>query len=291
MEYKKENKLEDALDVLTSSLMDLKEYWAEDNTYLTPEGPKHLDNDIYNQIREICSSIKIAVNEESLELNYLNHFNSELSLIVNYEGNYLPGIPVNYKPSNLTYGRPKTVFTAENGTALIPIETHKQYKNSFHINLWVDLESMLKNGEYPELEELLIRSINQTKLSVPVKVQLPKVYFIPKLDDENKLVHTMKNELQKNNFIVVSEPDLADVEINIESSTKNGGTAQGFKVAMLDFSIAMQNHDNQTILYSDSFTNIKGLHINYAGAIGEAYNNGANKIRKEVVPRILEVML
>jgi len=289
--FRSEGKLEDALDVLTKSLMNLKEYWAEDNTFESPEGALHLDNEIYNEIREICSSFRIQTESSELTLDYLNKFSLNLGLIVESDGDYIPGIPVNYKFTHTKYKRTKTVYSGNNGTAAVTVEPGSEYKKNFYVNLWVDVESMLRNGEYPEIEELLVKSINQPIISVPVNVELPKVFFIPKEDEENKLVEVMKNELQKNNFTVVSDSSLADLEIDITSSTSKGGSAQGFKVALLDFSIAMQNHDNQTILYSDSFTNIKGLHLNYTGAIGEAYNNGQKKIRKEVVPRILEVIL
>lgn len=289
--YRAESKLEDALDILVKSLMDLKEYWAEDNTFQSPEGAIHLDNELYNEIREICSSFQILVESSELNLDYTNHFSQELGLVVESDGNYISGIPVNYKLSHTKYGKTNTIYSGMHGTASMTVEPHSNLKNNFHVNLWVDVESMITNGEFPEMEKILINNINPNIISVPVKIELPKVYFVPKADDEVKLVQTMKNQLQKNNFVIVADSTLADVEIDITSSTSKGGSAQGFKVALLDFSIAMQNHENQTILYSDSFTNIKGLHLNYTGAIGEAYNNGAKKIRKEVVPRILEVIL
>ncbi|GEM_PF-2677238 len=289
--FRSEQKLEDALDVLTKSLMQLKEYWAEDNTYNSPEGAIHLDNEIYNEIREICGAFNILTESHDLTLDFKNNFSENIGLVVESDGSYLSGVPVNYKFTHTSYAKAQTVYSGQNGIASITVEPSSDYKNNFYLNLWVDVESMLRNGEYPEIEEILIKSINQNTTSIPVAISLPKVYFVPKQDEENKLVQTMKNELQKHNFTIVSDADLADVEVDITSSTSKGGSAQGFKVALLDFSIAMQNHENQTILYSDSFSNIKGLHLNYTGAIGEAYNNGNKKIRKEIVPRILEVIL
>ncbi len=290
-EYSENNKPGDALDLLSKALLDMKEYWAEVNMYVENGREKHLDNSIYNEIRNICSAMEMKTSVEQIELTYLNGFSNDVSIAVKNEAKYLAGIPIMYKFSSEKYLRPKRLYTNGEGVVSIHAENFGGQTSNFQVEIWIDFEELLRNDDSPELGALLLNSINQKRSTLPIKVVLPSIFFVGENDESAILAKTFKNELQKEGFKVVSSAELADLEFMLNSSLKNGGTTQGFQVAFLDFSVVMEDHENHTQVFADSYTKVKGIHMSLAGAESDAVNNAAKKIRKEIVPKLIKVLL
>ncbi len=291
LDYSTNGKPADALDLLSNALLGMKEYWAESNLYNAGSESIHLDNTIYNEIRSICSGIELKVNTNQLALTYKNGYSNQLSVAVKKDDLYLSGIPIRYKFSNAPYSLPKVLFTNSEGLVTIHSENFNGQRTGFQLDVWVDYEDLLENQSSAEMSGMLLESINRNKMTVPISIALPSVYFAPLEDSVSALVKTMKNELQKNGFSVVSDAEIADLELSFIANSREGGQAQGFQVAFLDFSVLLEDHKSKRQLFADSYTNIKGIHLNLSGAQGDALNNCAKKIRKEVVPKMMQVIL
>ncbi|MFK7755934.1 MAG: LPP20 family lipoprotein [Flavobacteriales bacterium] len=290
-EYAQGNKPADALDLLSKALLDMKEYWAEVNMHIENGREIHLDNSIYNEIRSICSAMEMKTNLDKVELTYLNGFASDVSVAVKNEARYLAGIPIMYKFSSEKYLRPKRLYTSNEGVVTIHAENFDGQTSNFQLEIWIDFEDLLRNDDAPEIGELLLNSINQSRVSLPIQITLPSFYFYELDGDSKTLSKTFKNELQKEGFRIVSSPELADLRFSLESSVKEGGTAQGFQVAFLDFSVVLEDQENQTQVFADSYVKIKGIHMSDVGAMSDAVNNATKKIRKEIVPKMIKVLL
>lgn len=281
----------DALDLLNSALFNMEAYWAESNPYVSESGTIQLDNSIYNEIRNICSSLELKTNADVIKLNYINGYANSLSVAIHKDDLYLSGIPINYKFSNTPYTRAKTLYTNSDGLVTIHAENFGSEQKSFQLNIWVDFEELLKSEHSNQMTEMLLASINQNKVSIPVSLEMPSVFFRPNEDNVLALSEVLKNELQKNGFNIVTDPSKCDLELSLTISSRNGGQTQGFQVAFLDFSVLLEDHTSHRQLFADSYANIKGIHMNLTGAQGDAIKNGAKKIRKEIVPKMIQIIL
>mgnify|MGYP006099776645 FL=1 len=119
---------------------------------------------------------------------------------------------------------------------------------------------------------------------------MPSVYLRTNTQ-ANPLTESFKNELLKKGFIISTSELNADLDVILSYQINEGGTAQGFHVVLLDLTITIEDHTSHRQLFSDSYTNIKGIHMNTNGAEADAVKNAVKKIKKELIPKLMGVLL
>lgn len=288
--YKANGKLADALDLFSKGLLNMKEYWSETNLYLAENKNIFLDNAIYEQIRKICSDLELISSEKTFDLSYKNGFSNSVSIAVKSEGRYIPNIPVYYKFTNNPYERGKKLYTNPDGVITIYGENFKEDSRNFELRIWVDYDELLKNESSPEMSKILIAGINNKMLTLPANSIMPSVYFRTN-SQINPLTESFKNELLIKGFTISTSELNADLDVILNYDIKEGGTAQGFQVALLDLAIIIEDHKSHRQLFSDSYTNIKGIHMNTNGAEADAVKNAVKKIKKALIPKLMGVLL
>ncbi|MEJ6680984.1 MAG: LPP20 family lipoprotein [Flavobacteriales bacterium] len=288
--YKTEGKLADALDLFSKGLLNMKEYWSENNLYLTGTENLFLDNALYEQIRKICSELELISSENTFNLSYKNGFSNSISIAVKNQEHFIPNLPVFYKFTNRPYAREKKLYTNPDGLINIFGENFTEDTRNFELKIWVDYDELFKNDSSPEISELLTAGINNKMLNIPAKIIMPSIYLRTN-SQTNPLAESFKNELLKKGFIISTSELNADLDVILNYQIDEGGTAQGFHVVLLDLTITIEDHQSHRQLFSDSYTNIKGIHMNTNGAEGDAVKNAVKKIKKELVPKLMDVLL
>ena len=288
--YKTEGKLADALDLFSKGLLNMKEYWSENNLYLTGTENLFLDNALYEQIRKICSELELISSENTFNLSYKNGFSNSISIAVKNQEHFIPNLPVFYKFTNRPYAREKKLYTNPDGLINIFGENFTEDTRNFELKIWVDYDELFKNDSSPEISELLTAGINNKMLNIPSKIIMPSIYLRTN-SQTNPLAESFKNELLKKGFIISTSELNADLDVILNYQIDEGGTAQGFHVVLLDLTITIEDHQSHRQLFSDSYTNIKGIHMNTNGAEGDAVKNAVKKIKKELVPKLMDVLL
>ena len=127
-------------------------------------------------------------------------------------------------------------------------------------------------------------------LNIPANIIMPSVYLRTNTQ-ANPLTESFKNELLKKGFIISTSELNADLDVILSYQINEGGTAQGFHVVLLDLTITIEDHTSHRQLFSDSYTNIKGIHMNTNGAEADAVKNAVKKIKKELIPKLMGVLL
>ena len=288
--YKTEGKLTDALDLFSKGLLNMKEYWSENNLYLAGNENLFLDNALYEQIRKICSELELISSENTFNLSYKNGFSNSVSIAVKNQEYFIPNLPVFYKFTNRPYAREKKLYTNPDGIINIFGENFTEDTRNFELKIWVDYDELFKNDSSPEISELLTAGINNKMLNIPARIIMPSIYLRTN-SQTNPLTESFKNELLKKGFIISTSELNADLDVILNYQINEGGTAQGFHVVLLDLTITIEDHESHRQLFSDSYTNIKGIHMNTNGAEGDAVKNAVKKIKKELVPKLMDVLL
>lgn len=288
--YRTDGKLADALDLFSKGLLNMKEYWSENNLYIAENGNLFLDNALYEQIRRICSELELISSDNTFNLSYKNGFSNSVSIAVKNQGHYIPNLPVFYKFTNRPYAREKKLYTNPDGIITIHGENFKEDIRNFELKIWVDYDELLKNDSSPEISELLTAGINNKMLNIPAHIIMPSVYLRTNTQ-ANPLTESFKNELLKKGFIISTSELNADLDVTLNYQINEGGTAQGFQVVLLDLTITIEDHTSHRQLFSDSYTNIKGIHMNTNGAESDAVRNTVKKIKKELIPKLMDVLL
>jgi len=289
-DFNSAGKTADALDLLGNALLSMKEYWAESNIYLSDNGEISLDKEIYNLFRSTCSNLSLKTSLEEVNLNYSNGFYESVSVLISDGNQYLANIPVEYKFTFQRYTRPKTIYTNTNGVASVYIENENDGSSSYQLEIGINYDELIHNKENSEMSEMLLNSINKNKISIPVYTVMPTVYVHENVQ-LSAITKVVKNELQLSGFTITSNPENADLEMTLLGDFKPGGMTQGFQLSLLEFNVILEDHKSLRQVFSDSYTNIKGIHMNLAGAEGDAVKNATKKVKKELMPKLLKVIM
>jgi hypothetical protein len=80
-----------------------------------------------------------------------------------------------------------------------------------------------------------------------------------------------------------------DYRIKINSNSTDGGSSQGFVVALLELTVIVESNQGE-IIYKESLNNIKGLQLNRDAASIEAYKKGRERLEQQIIPSILDTI-
>jgi hypothetical protein len=142
----------------------------------------------------------------------------------------------------------------------------------------------------------MVASVRKTNTVIPIRAVLPTVAF--RVSEKNfgkelgtaRLADPLRRELSKQGFNFSNQLSSVDYIIDIEGDTKEGGTSQGFHVAMLDMKWTLTDKQG-TVIIQNSAGNIKGLQLTFEAAGLEAYKKGVSKMEKEVAESIVKSIL
>jgi hypothetical protein len=93
----------------------------------------------------------------------------------------------------------------------------------------------------------------------------------------------LKAELSKHGCSFTTDRTEADWILNIEASTRRGSEQSGIYMAFLDAIISLVERKSGREIYKNNFTDLKGGSTDYDRAGRKAYDNGVEKIAREIV--------
>lgn len=138
--------------------------------------------------------------------------------------------------------------------------------------------------EYP-ITRSLVKAVAPARLTI--LIDAPPITVSIHSDERNLnmkmnqqvLQVMMEKLLAQKGYRIVEEK--SDFKVEINSNTRQGSERSGLFTSYLDFTVAIWNQTAEQV-YSDSFSNIKGIHSSYQSAGLSAYRNAENDLLDEL---------
>jgi hypothetical protein len=291
-----------AINLNAGALLSIKKYWNEINEYNTGNKVIFLENEISANIERILGQLKLEPTNKNFELSYTNRYTNTLEINCLYKKEKISSIPLNlnyykkakYSESKKKYTEAKT--SESNGAVTFLVSDPFMLKEQ-ELTIEVDIPKMLNMDEEDlNLMKGIISKFPAIKMSLPVKIILPKIYIEANeksLGNEsiNKLIsNTFKENFIKKKYDVVSEKPLDGLTLMISTDTKSGQDKTRFIPAYLNGEILLKNNASGKIVYSKALSNIKGVHSTADKASLKAYQEATESINKSIFKDMLNTI-
>jgi sRNA-binding regulator protein Hfq len=161
----------------------------------------------------------------------------------------------------------------------------------------IDLQPLIVADLDKTVQEGLLKSFKTEKRIIPIEAVLPAFIIssnesIYGVTASGKVLQSaLSAALVNKGMRIASNGREADYSVTITSDTREGGSANGFVVAFLEFTIVVRNTDNQDVVFNETLSAIKGLQLNKDAAGIEAYKKGKEKIEQQLVQKLIQTIM
>ena len=286
-----------AFDLYMRALFALKEYWNESNEMLTDKGKVFLDNEIFSSVQRMCSGIQLQGDVQKISLSAANGYKHAAILSATYAGKPVKGLTIDY--TFKTSGDQNTfhAMTSDQGKVTCMVSSVDYTATSNTLQAQVDLKPLLVADLDKGVQEGLLKSFKTEKRIIAIEAVLPA--FIISSNESiygtvasgKVLQSALSGALVNRGMRIASNGREADYSVTITADTKEGGSANGFVVAFLEFTVVVRNTENQEIVFNETLSSIKGLQLNKDAAGIEAYKKGKEKIEQQLAQKLIQTIL
>lgn len=286
-----------AFDLYMRGIFALKDYWNESNEFLAPNGKVYLDNEIFSAMQNMCGSLKLNVDRNSISLSNENRFMQDVNATVLLNGKPVSGLTIRYAYDKSQGPHRGEVLTTEIGHASIPVGDINFSTQGNTLTLEVDLSKLKVQDLDQKVQDGFIQSFKSEKKIMPIEAILPSFFVsstelnFDKVASGKVLQSALTSGLVAKGFRIAGSSTEADYVAVIEANTKEGGQANGFVVAYLEMNLVVKNRKTGEVAYSETLSSVKGLQLNKDAAGIEAYKKGKEKLEQQVTPKLLESIL
>lgn len=292
--------LRSAVDQDLRALIAMKEYWGENDVVDLAGRQVPLVNEIYNDLQKLTSGVRLSVLPERCELGYANHFKRELlvSASFNEDGR---GRDLVQLPLSITYmgvGGKVTELknTDAEGRARSTVQRVGTEGPSNEVVVRLDLDGLVSKELEPTLVKALVTSLTVPEAHVPIDLRMPRIHMrsqetnlgAPVADAGIAII--VREELTRKGFRFVDREGEADLLLQLNAATRQGGESNGFFTAFLDVTYSFRDRKTQEVVHEGAEQGVKGVQLNYEKAGIDAYKKAGQELRKDLVPAMMGAM-
>ncbi|HMC97626.1 MAG TPA: hypothetical protein VKG92_08240, partial [Flavobacteriales bacterium] len=160
----------------------------------------------------------------------------------------------------------------------------------------LDLRALVSKELDPTLVKALMSSLTVPEQRAAIDLRMPKVFMRAQETNLGAPVRDaglsvmIREELTRKGFRFVEREADADMILQLNASTRQGGEASGFFTAFLDVSYSFRDRLTQDVLHEGGRQGVKGVQLNYEKAGLEAYKKAAPDVRKDLVPGMMSAL-
>lgn len=283
-----------AIDLYIRGLFALQDYWNDVNEFPTESGKIFLDNELYSRLQKVSSGLTIKTSLPNITLAAENNYTASSSIQVTYEGKPVRGITTSHVYAKTKFMKPRVAVSDENGTVGFIVDDINTKEKDPAITFTIDLMPLQPADLDKKITGALLKNLKTDSKKIPITFIAPsfqissieKVYGAP--GASSTLSSALQAELVKRGLRQLGNAN-ADYQITIDANTTEGGTSQGFTVAMLEMTVVVKNKAGE-VVFKESVNNLKGLQLNKDAASIEAYKKGRERITEQLIPSILDAI-
>lgn len=291
------NDLQVATDQYFRGLFALKEYWNEPNEYLSESGKIMLDNELYAGIQRIMNGMKILSNSDNVILSAQNSFKANVPIQVVYNSKPVRNVVLSYRFPRERFARNKTVFTDEEGRAVIEVSQINTAEKTKQLLVEIMVDEWLPKDLDQASERELLKGAVTDKKALPIEFVAPS-FFVKsseKLYGESSAMPSLAKAAQQaliaNGMRLAQSESSADYVLSMQANVERGPQAQGFFVAFLQLQTTVtQNNRSGEVVFQDLQSEVKGVQLNQQAAGLDAVKKGETRVTDQIIPQLLKTI-
>jgi len=282
----------------------IQKHLGEDLSVFTFEGKISLDNAIYQSIQGIFSRIHFVPEKEKYTIKVLSSENEKIHIKVTFKTNLetqkISNIPVIFSFNNNTAEKTEKALSDNKGFADCTIAEMLPKGKNQKIKVELNTDAYFGDTNAENLLKLLF-SKNDTKPYQYINVDVQEIFaYIEKekirdySSSELMFFRFLEDELSKYFFSFTQTKQNADIKITVNSTFKEGEKIEKYNLynVFLDFNISIENLKNNTEIYKEEITGIKGMKSgSLKAAEQDAMIKAEEKIKNTVIPNIQNIKL
>jgi hypothetical protein len=291
------NELQVAVDQYFRGLFSLKEYWDEPNEYINEGGKIMLDNELYGGIQRIMNGMKILGTLENVTLSAQNNFKSNVPVQVVYNNLPVKNVVLSYRFPRERFARNKSVFTDEQGKAIIEVSQINTAEKSKQLLIEIVVDDWLPKDLDQASERELLKGAVTDKKSIPIEFIAPS-FFVKsseKMFGETSAMPSLAKAAQQaligNGMRLAASEAAADYILSMQTNVEKGPQAQGFFVAFLQLQTTVaKNNASGEVVFQDLQSEVKGVQLNQQAAGLDAVKKGETRVTDQIIPQLMKTI-
>ncbi len=281
----------------------IKKNLADDLNIFSPtRGSVNLGTEIYKSIQEILHHINLKSDTDKLFVSLSTPINKDIIVKTVYQkDNTSAAVAVKNIPLRFYFAKGKSVLNErivsnEKGEAILSTARVSNKGKIQQIKAMLDIDALM--GDMGN--DLLIRQLFAFESNIPackitVEVEAKKAFMqIDEIDfgivSERKTIgNAFKKILSEKMFSFTDNKEKADVTVRISTKTHKGDYLEknDLYIVFVDCEISIIDNKTESEVFSNGFTNLKGLQIrDYENALKDAQQKAIQKINNEIVPEL-----
>ena len=289
--------LRNAFDQELRALLAMKDYWGENDAVELEGKQVQLVNELYAELQKLTSNVRLTVLPERCELSYANGFKRELLVNAAYANGGglrdLAQLPlfISYPGTGGKVTELKNTDTE--GQARSTIQRVDPAAKQQEILVKLNLDELIGREMDRALVGALVGSLTVPELHVPIDLRMPKVFMrshetnLGKPVADAGIALVVREELTSKSFRFVDRESEADLLLDLNAATRQGGESNGFFTTFVDVSYTFRDRKTQEVVFEGGKQGVKGVQLSYERAGLESFKKAIPDIRKELVPGIL----
>jgi hypothetical protein len=281
-----------AIDFYAKTILALKDYWAE-NVQTDLNGKSlMLSNESYTRIQQILDKVILTTPSANIQLKKQTTQTPSIPLKVTYNNQPQRGFPilVNYISNKQDY------TTTEKGELSILLDKISGVRNSFTVNISVDIAKIISGNAEDKFYKFLLSSFRSPSQTVTVNLAKPTLFI---LSDEKNLGNPQKTALLSNQlraaltskgYTFVNSKEKAEVLLELEADTRKGAEANGIFFAFLSANIKAIDARTDQEIFNESLPEVKGGQTSFERAGIDAYQKASKNIQEAFANKLAEVL-
>lgn len=293
--------LKTTLDQDLRALLAMKEYWGENDKALIGDKEEPVVNSIYAHMQSTINGVLLTALPERCKLELAGHFRRELLLsariMLDRKSRDLAQLTlsISYPGINGKVGEQRSTDTE--GHLRVNVQRVDLRATSRELLATLDMDALVSKELEPAFVKPLLASLSVPKLTVPIDVDMPRVFLQAQETNLGQPVGdagasiAIKEELTSRGFRFVENAADADLLMKVNGTTRQGGEANGFFITYLDLSVSFKDRRSGDVIYEGGKQGVKGIQLSYVKAGHEAYKKAAEDLRGEIVNAMLNALL
>lgn len=294
------NNLKSALDLQLKALFALKEHWGEENRVELNGEQVYLENEIYNNLQRTMEGVRIEVSPSPIILTYKNEFRQEVSINTKFHAAdpfMLNQVPLILKYQGIHKKIKERKRTGDNGMLEYVITDVEFADNSNELFIQIDMDAIISDEVDEEMAKTMIAALPNNELRVPIRMELPMLYIssseknLGQMLNGGELATILKGELTKSGFSFTNNSAQADLLINLQANTTQGGQSNDFYVSYLNLTLTVKDKRSGLVVFEDGLQSMKGVQLNYTKAGLNAYKKAGEELKKNKTDDLISAIL
>ena len=283
-----------ALDFYIRGLETLEDYWGELNEWSTPGGSVPLDRACLDGISQVLAELSLQPATSTLRLSFSDRYQGTLACQALFAGAPASQIPVWSRYNRGTLPKTASLSTNSEGQCTFDIGQFEPGVKSAEMRLEIrmnDLSPRLKDSPV----QRLIQGLPTPTVTVPITLETPTVHLhtVERINGKPSASSQLKNAiaqgLNAQGIQWVERAADANMVLELEADTREGGSASGFYTVMLNASAVLKNSEGQPIL-RQNLKDVKGVQLDWNKAHDAAYRKAQDEIERAFLKKLIEAL-